>query len=182
MEEKERYINLCDRQIKDTQDHLQAFMGISSVCKRLNQQDKRIKELENDIANYKYISSRSSELVKENQQLKDQVKKSYQEGLLQKQFDKDMEIQELKDKIEELTTYKEIINKNKPAFCKLAGRDCEWLEKEKQLAINELEKVKGWVAKHAREFWTCENDDLDVDLYDFINNQIKKLGGGKNDK
>lgn len=29
-----------------------------------------------------------------------------------------------------------------PAFCKLAGRDCEWLGKEKQLAISELEKVK----------------------------------------
>lgn len=56
MEEKERYINLCDRQIKDTQDNSQAFMGISSVCKRLNNQSNRIKEL-----------------VEENQQLKERL-------------------------------------------------------------------------------------------------------------
>lgn len=80
---------------------------------RLNQQDARINELQ-----------------EENQHLKDQVKKSYQEGLLQKQFDKDMEIQELKDKIEFLTTFKEVISEHKPAFCKLAGRDCELLGKE----------------------------------------------------
>ena len=125
MEEKERYINLSDRQVKDTQNNSQGFMSIKSICKTLNQQNARINELQ-----------------EENQHLKDQVKKSYQEGLLQKQFDKDMEIQELKDKIEFLTTFKEVISEHKPAFCKLAGRDCEWLGKEKQLAIENCEFKK----------------------------------------
>ena len=53
---------------------------------------------------------------------------------IDRQFDrlqmKDMEIQELKDKIEFLTTFKEVISEHKPAFCKLAGRDSELLGKE----------------------------------------------------
>lgn len=70
--------------IKDTETN-ENYCANKTIVKLLNQLDARIKELE-----------------KENQQLKDQVKKSYQEGLLQKQFDKDMEIQELKDKIKQL--------------------------------------------------------------------------------
>lgn len=125
----------------------------------------------------KELENKVNELEEENQHLKDQVKKSYQEGLLQKQFEKDMEIQELKDKIEFLTTFKEVISEHKPAFCKLAGRDCEWLGKEKQLAISELEKVKV----------KCQFDITFADhvqeqrLYDYIDNQIKELGGGEND-
>lgn len=114
MEEKERYSYdyfIDGAVFIDTEnDH---DMDMDTVCSLLNKQDARIKELE-----------------EENQHLKDQVKKSYQEGLLQKQFDKDMEIQELKDKIEFLTTFKEVISEHKPAFCKLAGRDCELLGKE----------------------------------------------------
>lgn len=64
-------------------------------------------------------------LVREKQELKeqlanqnqDQARKAYQEGLLQKQFDKDMEIQELKYKIEQLK------------------------QSQKQLAIEELRKL-----------------------------------------
>lgn len=40
------------------------------------------------------------------------------------------ENQQLKNKIEFLTTFKEVISEHKPAFCKLAGRDCELLGKE----------------------------------------------------
>ena len=46
MEEKERYIILSGRQIKDTQNQSQAFLDIETVCRLLNQQDKYIKELE----------------------------------------------------------------------------------------------------------------------------------------
>ena len=137
MEEKERYSYdyfIDGAVFIDTENDRD--MDMDTVCSLLNQQNERIKELQ-----------------EENQQLKDQVKKSYQEGLLQKQFDKDMEIQELKDKIEFLTTFKEVISEHKPAFCKLAGRDCEWLGKEKQLAINEktilksLDKKWKWLAR-----------------------------------
>ena len=42
---KERYINLSDRQVKDTQNQSQDFMSINTICRRLNQQDRRIEEL-----------------------------------------------------------------------------------------------------------------------------------------
>lgn len=122
-------------------------------------------------------------LQEENQHLKDQVKKSYQEGLLQKQFDKDMEIQELKDKIEFLTTFKEVISEHKPAFCKLAGRDCEWLGKEKQLAISELELVLNNFKNRPAYFDVARQElclsDQDKQFIDFINNRIKSLKGEK---
>ncbi len=46
-----------------------------------------------------------------------------------------------------------------------------------EFAIQELEKVKKWVADHTQDFWSCENDDLDTELYDFIDNQIEELKG-----
>lgn len=48
MEEKERYVVLSLRQIKDMQNQSQCFMSIEQVCKLLNQQSKRIKELEQE--------------------------------------------------------------------------------------------------------------------------------------
>ena len=45
MAEKERYIILSGRQIKDTQNQSQAFLDIETVCRLLNQQDKCIKDL-----------------------------------------------------------------------------------------------------------------------------------------
>lgn len=46
-------------------------------------------------------------------------------------------------------------------------------------AIEQLEKVKGLIANHTQELWTCEDDDIDVVLYEEIDNQIKELKGGK---
>ena len=50
-------------------------------------------------------------------------------------------------------------------------------EYKKDFAIQELEKVKVWIIEHTQDFWTCENDDLDTDLYDYIDQQIKELKG-----
>ena len=60
MEGKERYINLSDRQVKDTQNNSQGFMSINSICKTLNQQDKELSKLR---ASYQQVK-------KENQRLK----------------------------------------------------------------------------------------------------------------
>ena len=130
----------------------------------------------------KELENKVNELEKENQQLKDQARKAYQEDLLQKQFDKDMEIQELKDKIEFLTTFKEVISEHKPAFCKLAGRDCEWLGKEKQLAIEELEKLKDFFLEPYKD------EEMDTDyiitkdageIADYLLDQINELKEGE---
>lgn len=66
MEEKERYINLSDRQVKDTQNNSQGFMSINSICKTLNQQDKELSKLR---ASYQQVKE-------ENQQLKQQLAES----------------------------------------------------------------------------------------------------------
>lgn len=179
MEEKERYeihrytlqgnekISFNDYTEHICENYDFNFKKIKPFNKRiqdlLNQQDTRIEELE-----------------EENQQLKDQVKKAYQEGLLQKQFDKDMEIQELKDQIELLTTIKKIINEHSPAFCKLAGRDCEWLGKEKQLAIEELEKVKEYIVLNDKydEEVGCNIIET-FDLLEGLTDKIKSLKGEK---
>lgn len=140
MEEKERYEVISPNlngyaYIHDfnTDDVLNTY----DSCDLLNQQSKRIKELE-----------------KENQQLKDQVKKSYQEGLLQKQFDKDMEIQELKDKIDQLK------------------------QSQKQLAIGELEKLREYIVLNDEydEEIGC-NIIKTFDLIEDLADKIKSLKG-----
>lgn len=139
MEEKERYELFGEFGIiHDTSPNAECmFLNKFQTCEILNRQDKRIKELE-----------------QENQQLKDQARKAYQEGLLQKQFDKDMEIQELKDKIEQIK------------------------QSQKQLAIEELEKLKEYIVL---------NDEYDeeigcniiktFDLIEDLADKIKSLKG-----
>ena len=39
--------------------------------------------------------------------------------------------------------------------------------------------MKGLIANHTQELWTCENDDIDVVLYEEIDNQINELKGEK---
>ena len=43
--------------------------------------------------------------------------------------------------------------------------------------IEQLNKVKGLIANHTQELWTCENDDIDVVLYEEIDKQINELKG-----
>ena len=87
MEEKERYINLSDRQVKDTQNNSQGFMSINSICKTLNQQDKDLSKLR---ASYQQVKEENQQLIKalngevfinyklpmENAQLKQQLAES----------------------------------------------------------------------------------------------------------
>lgn len=51
------------------------------------------------------------------------------------------------------------------------------VENQNKKAIEQLEKVKGLIANHTQELWTCENDDIDVVLYEEIDNQINELKG-----
>lgn len=170
MEEKERYeIHIYDDICVDVYDNGVLDISINDTYKLeelLNQQDKRIKELEEELDDAKrdYIpklefglqraNKMGRDAEKEIQQLKDQARKAYQEGLLQKQFDKDMEIQELKDKIEQLK------------------------QSQKQLAIEELEKLKEYIVL---------NDEYDeeigcniiktFDLIEDLADKIKSLKG-----
>lgn len=141
MEEKERYeIHIYDDICVDLYDNGVLDKSINDTYKLeelLNQQDKRIKEFE-----------------QESRQLKDQARKAYQEGLLQKQFDKDMEIQELKDKIEQLK------------------------QSQKQLAIEELEKLREYIVLNDEydEEIGC-NIIKTFDLIEDLADKIKSLKG-----
>ena len=53
------------------------------------------------------------------------------------------------------------------------------VENQNKKAIEQLEKVKGLIANHTQELWTCENDDIDVVLYEEIDKQIKKIQKGE---
>ena len=161
MEEKERYeIHIYDDICVDLYDNGVLDKSINDTYKLeelLNQQDKRIKELQEklssvyDVTNESLRFARDSlqKLVNENQQLKDHARKAYQEGLLQKQFDKDMEIQELKDKIEQLK------------------------QSQKQVAIDELTRLKDFIDHNIE----IENNIGALKLQEFYGNQIKSLKG-----
>ena len=51
------------------------------------------------------------------------------------------------------------------------------VENQNKKAIEQLEKVKGLIANHTQELWTCENDDIDIVLYEEIDKQINELKG-----
>ena len=44
-------------------------------------------------------------------------------------------------------------------------------------AVDKLEKVKTIISNHTQELWTCENDDIDIDLYNEINQLIAEIKG-----
>lgn len=161
MEEKERYINLCDRQIKDTQDNSQAFMGISSVCKRLNKQSNRIKEL-----------------AEENQQLKQQLEEKnkeikklslYSEKLYKLQARIGLEERTVGDVVEEL-------DKLRNQLELLQKENQQLKQSQKQLAISELEKLKENSWQSATDI-SCLLDY--TELIRIVDNQIKSLKGEK---
>lgn len=170
MEEKERYINLCDRQIKDTQDNSQAFMGISSVCKRLNKQSNRIKEL-----------------AEENQQLKQQLEEKnkeikklslYSEKLYKLQARIGLEERTVGDVVEEL-------DKLRNQLELLQKENQQLKQSQNQKAIEELEKLKSAIlSERNTTYFKFDNFNKGKDTAyywanEIIDNQIKSLKGEK---
>lgn len=87
-------------------------------------------------------------------------KKAYQEGLLQKQFDKDVEIMQLKQQLTE----------KEKDIAELEEQDGVY---HNQLAIEQLEKVKEFLFEQNIEITRLNK------ISDFIDNQIKQLKEGK---
>lgn len=161
--DKERYINLCDRQIKDTQDNSQAFMGISSVCKRLNKQSNRIKEL-----------------AEENQQLKQQLEEKnkeikklslYSEKLYKLQARIGLEERTVGDVVEELDRLRNQLE--------LSQKENQQLKQsQKQLAIEELRHIKEYILINDKYDEEAGCNIIETfDLLEDIRDRIEKLGG-----
>lgn len=64
-----------------------------------------------------------------------------------------------------------------PSGCNIV--ECSLMEKyqladyTKQVRKEVCEEIREWVVEHTLDFWTCENDDLDAELYEFLD-QIEK--------
>ena len=116
---KERYVNLSDRQVKDTQNQSQDFMSINTICRRLNQQDKTISDLEaklaeSEIRNEQLVEALNGEVFinykvpMENAKLKQQLAESEERAERYKAWhnEKAGECAELK---EQLAEYEDIM-------------------------------------------------------------------------
>ena len=84
--------------------------------------------------------------------------------------------QQLAEKEKEISEYIKIVDD----LHKQLSDKCDFCDKTKDqdkisFALEQLEKVKGLIANHTQELWTCENDDIDVVLYEEIDKQIKRL-------
>lgn len=88
--------------------------------------------------------------------------------------------EQLAEKEKELAEYADInntLNSGLQEKCILCEEEHN---KDKiSFAVEQLEKVKGLIANHTQELWTCENDDIDVVLYEEIDKQINELKEGK---
>lgn len=183
MEEKERYIILSGRQIKDTQNQSQAFLDIETVCRLLNQQSKRIKELEeeNKVGEFWHSAYQGKQL--EYDQVYAELRKSYEENQqLNEQLSLKMEelhiaycgIENVKTKNGNLKA--EIKKLNLEAQKYYEDAYCNNFQNQK--AIEELEKVK----ESAEKAKTDISLMLDyTTLIKIIDNQIKELRGGENE-
>lgn len=213
MAQKERYVCkkiskdclfpeiLCE--LKDTESKffvvLESKDDAVKIADLLNHQDKRIKELEeenkvlegeNKVGEFWHSAYKCKQLeydmvyaelrgiYEKNQQLKEQLE------------EKDKQIFELMSKLD--------LKENEPVYCSLADRDCEALgnvkdlekqfkQSQKQLAIEELEKVKNYFCEEDEDDdgiktgdWTITHDACEV--AEFIEEQLKELKKGEDKK
>lgn len=178
MEEKERYRYIvATNKLYDSQEDELYFYNINSnkVISILNQQDREIKQLKKELSKYKSYKTTEerirdlenlySDYKKENQQLNEHIK--------------ELELLLRADKKMESCTLK--------AFEKLKQENQQLKQSQKQLAISELKKVKKSVLeidkteikvlKNGYSTLYCDRPEVIT----IINNQIKELGGGKNE-
>lgn len=156
MKATERYINLSERQIKDTQNQAQSFLSVKQVCDLLNQQSARIKELKSQLrVNNSQLAS--SELkyngLKEEYKKQEDLLNSYLKNCSELNFEnqqlkKQLEVQKskselvaeneaLKDTIAVVLAQKRNTLKNND---ELRKEITQLKQSQKQLAISEFEK------------------------------------------
>lgn len=168
MDEKERYKSEsymdAFSEIHDTQLDIW-YLRKDLIVELLNNQDKRIKELEEDIVNYQYILRRNNEvynkLKEENGYIIFSDGYDENDNPIHKQ-----EFVKYKDKCSEL------IEENK-----------KLKQSQKELAIEELEKLKNYFCEEDEDGdgfktgdWTITHDACEV--AEFIDNRVKELKGG----
>lgn len=207
---KERYINLSDRQVKDTQNQSQDFLSIKTICRLLNNQDQKIAELEAKLA----------ESIRENKRLLCEAEEFRSENnfrvnkLKQQLEEKDAEIEYFKDEKDGIEQANELLNKmfievkdelaekekeieelkkcgdidhfhslleeQKKEKVIFMNKCEELLQSQNQTAIAELEKVKEKAIK-PKDYGWCDRYKDCWDIVMDIDQQIKSLKGEKNE-
>ena len=69
--------------------------------------------------------------------------------------------------------YQKLLYKYKQQIAELKAKNQQLQQQLKDNTKQVCEKIREWVAEHTLDFWTCENDDLDAELYEFLD-QIEK--------
>lgn len=143
MDRKERYINLSDRQVKDTQNQSQDFLSIKTICRLLNNQDSKIADLEAKLAESEKLNKRLQQIVDKlidkefaGETLVNAVNAVY-EPLYQNKYD---EAEQLKQQLAESEEIHKLLETQLKDMerSKLAWEN-EYFKLEKQLAEKEKE-------------------------------------------
>ena len=155
-------------------DYVVALCQISNLIKEFaEEKDQQIAELQKQLeGKNKTIQG----LIETQKYLEKSA--SYQMFLdIQKQLEeKEKEIDEFK-RIGEKGHISDLLE-DKRKENKILVKTIEQTNQDKiSFCIKQLEKVKGLIANHTQELWTCENDDIDVVLYEEIDKQINELKG-----
>lgn len=178
MEEKERYRYIvATNKLYDSQEDELYFYNINSnkVISILNQQDREIKQLKKELSKYKSYKT-TEERIRDLENLYSDYKKENQQ--LNKHI-KELELLLKADKKMETCTLK--------AFEKLKQENQQLKQSQKQFVIEKLEKVKEIVKHfceiHSDDYYCVKSQVMGIrqDVFEFINNQIKELGGGENE-
>ena len=176
---------------------------ITDIEAKLAESEEQIWALENQKLHAHNCLNKLKQQLAESEE---KIKKAYQEGLLQKQFDKDVEIEQLKqqlaEKDKEIENLEQRVSDKSTALygAELMARDVQWhLEKQihelKQanqdkiaFAVEQLEKVKDSVLDVSNGYWKhfmtngaeyMLSSDLESCLKEYIDDQIKQLKEGK---
>ena len=159
------------KEVNFTKDAVREVLGylkeLYEIKNKEHEEDRRVADLEAKLADSE-----------------EKCKKAYQEGLLQKQFDKDMEIEQLKQQLaEKENEYQSLVN---------ALKNAEDLEEHDHrirtdFAVEQLEKLKYDFFDIANGWWLCfkngtqymTHNELNGCVNEIIDNQIKQLKEGK---
>lgn len=178
---KERYINLSDRQVKDTQNQSQDFLSVKTICRLLNRQEKQISDLEAKLAEQQECSLKASakhSLEMQNAQI------------CIKELEAKLAESELKYNATN-RAYWELLEKQDNAFLqyeKLIGENQQLKQQlaEKDLHIEELESQFAYECECNKQFVECQNENTQLkqlvteldkeaqEIYEMYNQERKK--------
>ncbi len=147
-------------------------------CRDLTNEEV-FEELRTELRQFADLEAKLAECEEEHELLIDQFEEETEK--LRKQIKQESDarkrfVEEVKNLKQQLAEKEKEIQRTHNYY--QAVRNRETIRESKiSFCIEQLEKVKGLIANHTQELWTCENDDIAVVLYEEIDKQINGLKG-----